>query len=55
MDGVKAVFGVVMIVAALYYLRNVVPLLRMYGKSTTVFWCRRQDLSYWGSWLADLR
>ncbi|HNI61449.1 MAG TPA: cytochrome c biogenesis protein CcdA [Pseudomonadota bacterium] len=37
MDGVKAVFGVVMIVAALYYLRNVVPLLRMYGKSTTVF------------------
>ncbi|HMY59189.1 MAG TPA: cytochrome c biogenesis protein CcdA, partial [Pseudomonadota bacterium] len=30
MDGVKAVFGVVMIVAALYYLRNVVPLLRMY-------------------------
>ncbi len=37
MDGVKAVFGVVMIVAALYYLRNVVPTLRLYGKSTTVF------------------
>lgn len=37
MDGVKAVFGVVMIVAALYYLRNVFPPLRQFGKSTTVF------------------
>ena len=37
MDGVKAVFGVVMIVAALYYLRNITPLLRTYGRSTTSF------------------
>jgi len=37
MDGVKAVFGVVMIVAALYYLRNVLPRLRDYGQSTGTF------------------
>ncbi len=37
MDGVKAVFGVIMTVAALYYLRNVIPLLRSVGKSTPVF------------------
>ena len=37
MDAVKAVFGVVMIVAALYYLRNITPLLRSVGKSSYSF------------------
>ncbi len=37
MEAVKSVFGVVMLVAALYFLRNVVPLLERYGQSTTLF------------------
>jgi thiol:disulfide interchange protein DsbD len=37
MEAVKSVFGVVMIVAALYFLRNVVPELMHYGKSTRLF------------------
>lgn len=37
MDTVKSVFGVVMLVAALYYLRNVLPWLRNYGKSSAAF------------------
>ena len=37
MDAVKAVFGVVMIVAALYYLRNITPLLRSFGKSSYTY------------------
>lgn len=37
MDTVKSVFGVVMIVAALYFLRNVVPQLKHYGSWTTMF------------------
>lgn len=37
MDTVKSVFGVVMIVAALYFLRSVFPLLRDYGKGTPSF------------------
>ncbi|MGZ3407547.1 MAG: thioredoxin family protein, partial [Polyangia bacterium] len=34
MEGVKSVFGVVMLVAALYFLRNVVPQLGAVGRST---------------------
>jgi thioredoxin:protein disulfide reductase len=34
MEGVKSVFGVVMLVAALYFLRNVVPQLGALGRST---------------------
>jgi thiol:disulfide interchange protein DsbD len=49
MDGVKAVFGVVMIVAALYYLRNITPLLRSFGKSSYSF-----PLSQVRWWLWDL-
>lgn len=37
MDGVKAVFGVIMTVAALYYLRNISPLLRSVGSSSQTF------------------
>lgn len=37
MDAVKAVFGVVMTVAALYYLRNIMPLLRTFGTSSYKF------------------
>ncbi len=37
MDGVKSIFGVVMIVAALYFLRNVVPALHDYGQGTRSF------------------
>jgi thioredoxin:protein disulfide reductase len=37
MEAVKSVFGVVMLVAALYFLRNVVPALMHYGKPTTRF------------------
>jgi len=37
MDGVKAVFGVIMTVAALYYLRNIIPLLRSFGTSSHTF------------------
>ena len=34
MEAVKSIFGVVMIVAALYFLRNVVPALMHYGEPT---------------------
>ena len=37
MEAVKSIFGVVMIVAALYFLRNVVPPLMHYGRPTTRF------------------
>jgi thiol:disulfide interchange protein DsbD len=37
MEAVKSIFGVVMIVAALYFLRNVVPALMHYGRPTTKF------------------
>ena len=31
MDAVKSVLGVIMIVAAFYFLRNVIPQIRQYG------------------------
>ncbi len=34
MEAVKSIFGVVMLVAALYFLRNVVPLLAAFGRSS---------------------
>lgn len=37
MDAVKSVFGVILIVAALYFLRNIVTPLRDYGRGTTGF------------------
>jgi thiol:disulfide interchange protein DsbD len=37
MDAVKSAFGVILIVAALYFLRNIVTPLRDYGKGTTGF------------------
>ena len=37
MDSVKSIFGVVMLVAALYFLRNVAPPLRDVGRATPVF------------------
>jgi len=37
MEGVKSVFGIVMLVAALYFLRNVVPALMHYGHPTRRF------------------
>jgi thiol:disulfide interchange protein DsbD len=37
MEGVKSFFGVVMITAALYFLRNVIPPLARYGRSTTTW------------------
>lgn len=37
MDGVKSFFGILMITAALFFLRNVAPPLRDYGKDTTTF------------------
>jgi len=37
MEAVKSIFGIVMLVAALYFLRNVVPALMHYGKPTTRF------------------
>jgi thiol:disulfide interchange protein DsbD len=37
MDMVKSVFGIVMVVAALYFLRNVIPPLRNYGSGTDLF------------------
>lgn len=37
MEAVKSVFGVVMLVAALYFLRNVVPALRDLGRPTPLF------------------
>jgi thioredoxin:protein disulfide reductase len=37
MEAVKSIFGVVMIVAALYFLRNVVPVLMHYGRPTPRF------------------
>jgi thiol:disulfide interchange protein DsbD len=37
MEAVKSVFGIVMIVAALYFLRNVVPSLMRYGQPAQLF------------------
>ena len=37
MEAVKSIFGIVMLVAALYFLRNVVPALMHYGKPTSRF------------------
>jgi thiol:disulfide interchange protein DsbD len=37
MEAVKSVFGVVMLLAALYFLRNVIPALMHYGKPGMVF------------------
>jgi thioredoxin:protein disulfide reductase len=37
MDMVKSVFGIVMVVAALYFLRNVIPPLRRYGSGSDLF------------------
>ena len=37
MEAVKSIFGVVMLVAALYFLRNVVPALMHYGRPTPRF------------------
>ena len=37
MEGVKSVFGVVLLVAALYFLRNVIPQLAGAGRSTTTW------------------
>ncbi len=37
MEAVKSVFGIVMIVAALYFLRNVVPALMRYGRPSMTF------------------
>jgi thiol:disulfide interchange protein DsbD len=37
MEGVKSVFGVVMLVAALYFLRNVIPSLAAVGRSTATW------------------
>jgi thioredoxin:protein disulfide reductase len=37
MEAVKSIFGIVMLVAALYFLRNVVPALMHYGKPTPRF------------------
>lgn len=37
MDAVKSVFGVILLVAALYFLRNIVKPLRDYGTGTTPF------------------
>jgi len=36
MEGVKSVFGVVMLVAALYFLRNVIPSLASVGRAVVV-------------------
>ena len=37
MEAVKSIFGIVMLVAALYFLRNVVPALMRWGRPTTSF------------------
>src|SRR5512146_494092 len=37
MEAVKSIFGIVMLVAALYFLRNVVPALMHYGHPTPRF------------------
>lgn len=37
MDVIKSLFGVIMLVAALYFLRNVVPPLRSYGRGDLTF------------------
>jgi thiol:disulfide interchange protein DsbD len=37
METVKSIFGVVMLVAALYFLRNVSPVLAAYGRPSTAF------------------
>jgi thiol:disulfide interchange protein DsbD len=37
METVKSVFGVVMLLAALYFLRNVIPALMRYGRPTPLF------------------
>jgi thioredoxin:protein disulfide reductase len=37
MEAVKSIFGIVMLVAALYFLRNVVPALMHYGRPTPRF------------------
>jgi thioredoxin:protein disulfide reductase len=37
MEAVKSIFGIVMLVAALYFLRNIVPALMHFGRPTTGF------------------
>jgi thioredoxin:protein disulfide reductase len=48
METVKSVFGVVMLVAALYFLRNVVPPLMRYGQPSTKFFALNAGLAVAG-------
>jgi thiol:disulfide interchange protein DsbD len=54
MEGVKSVFGVAMIVAALYFLRNVAAPLRKYGQATTIFLSAHLGLAVLGAALGAI-
>lgn len=55
MDAVKSAFGVILVVAALYFLRNIVTPLRDYGKGTTGFLLLHAVLAAVGVLVGGLR